>query len=52
MAGRFHTEEALAAIHARPRSRVLGVPGAGHWMYRQEPDVCFAAVKRFVTGTA
>jgi pimeloyl-ACP methyl ester carboxylesterase len=32
-------------------SRVIKVDGAGHWLYRQQPDVCHAAMQDFFDET-
>eukprot|EP00977_Amphora_coffeiformis_P020891 scaffold8605_cov178-Amphora_coffeaeformis.AAC.10 len=45
----LHTSMGVAALeHASPRSRVVRVEKAGHWLYLQRPNVCWAHVKHFL----
>ena len=49
----FHNDNVLTWLEkegAREglKSRVVPVEKAGHWLYVQQEDVCYEAVKRFV----
>jgi len=46
----FHTRSQLTKLRATKGCVVVGVPRAGHWCYKHEPEVCYAAVKAFVLG--
>jgi len=46
----FHTRAQLAKLRAKEGCVVVGVPRAGHWCYKHEPEACYAAVKVFVLG--
>ncbi|EOD11148.1 hypothetical protein EMIHUDRAFT_214991 [Emiliania huxleyi CCMP1516] len=41
----FHTRAQLAKLRAKEGCVVVGVPRAGHWCYKHEPEACYAAVK-------
>lgn len=44
----FHTDEDLAAIDAAEGCEQIGVQDAAHWLYLQQPDLCWKHLKRFV----
>jgi len=44
----FHTAWQLEKLRATPGCAVHAVPEAGHWCYKQAPEVCFAAVRSFI----
>lgn len=46
----FHNQAQLAKLRATAGCEVVGVPNAGHWCYKHEPELCFGAVKKFVFG--
>ena len=46
----FHNRAHLEKLRATAGCKVVGVPRAGHWCYKHEPELCFRAVEEFVFG--
>lgn len=44
----FHSKADLEKLMSSEGSEVLEVSGTGHWCFKQEPEQCFEAVRRFV----
>jgi pimeloyl-ACP methyl ester carboxylesterase len=49
----FHDARALALLEREERKqgsrcKVVAVPGAGHWLFRHEPELCYQEVIRFI----
>jgi len=48
----FHSEAALQLLRSKDGCEAIGVPRAGHWCYKHEPELCYQAVKRFIMGSS
>ncbi len=47
----YITEQDLPAIHQLfPRARLLSIPGAGHWVHADQPEVFTRALLSFLAG--
>ncbi|KAL3927036.1 MAG: hypothetical protein SGPRY_003011 [Prymnesium sp.] len=46
----FHCQDLLSKLRETEGCEVVGVPKAGHWCYKHEPELCFTVVERFVFG--
>jgi pimeloyl-ACP methyl ester carboxylesterase len=46
--GQFHDANLADFVGTKKGSRAIGVDGAGHWLYLQQEDKCYEAVKAFI----
>mmetsp|Transcript_49724 Transcript_49724/g.151365 ORF Transcript_49724/g.151365 Transcript_49724/m.151365 type:complete len:348 (-) Transcript_49724:15-1058(-) len=46
----FHSQGHLRKLRETPGCVEVGIANTGHWCYKQEPELCFQHVRRFIMG--
>ena len=46
----FHASTTLEWLQNDPLGRVIKIDNAGHWLFVQQPDICYHHMKEFILG--